>query len=324
MTSPQRQLRHFRLKRSQILCALGKSSFINGSQFAILLVEPSGDSEVFGSGAFKGRLGTSGGWFANGLLGEARELAAAAARARQFGRARADVFCASGAVIPVEADADDGFVGRAGEEDWDDDEDEVWSEEAPSRSAFAILEGGVGRSSRPNSATALHPHHQVAPSSAPSSSLISFATSASAPVSPSIPDTRVTRSLSMLAVNEAPSHPSPADSHHSPPAPSSSGPSGSSHTKVTPTVRPVVFTPTTLSAWYTEKFVQLQPKAQNIVCPKWIAVVEEHVASHQTVEGLAPPWWPGQITFRNPKNMQKHGTSRFQPSFPFCASRTGS
>lgn len=302
MTSPERQLRHFRLKRSQILCALGKSSFINGSQFAILLVEPSGDSEVFGSAAFERKLGSSG-WFANGILGEARELAAAA-RAEHVGGARADVFCASGAVIPVEADADDGFVGRAGEDDWDDDEDEG---ETYARSAFAPLEGG----SRPSSATALHPHHQVAPSSAPSSSLVSFTTSASAPVSPSVPDTRVTRSLSMLAVNEVPSHPSPANSHHSPAAaPSSSGPSGTHHSKAAPTVRPVVFTPTTLSAWYTEKFTQLQPKAQNIVCPKWVAVVEAHVPPYQTVEGSAPSWWPQQIVYRDPKLMQKPGALR--------------
>ncbi|EGG00183.1 uncharacterized protein MELLADRAFT_112093 [Melampsora larici-populina 98AG31] len=50
--TPNRQHRHFKNKREQILKALGhpgKSSYINGSQFAIVWVSARGETEVYGS-----------------------------------------------------------------------------------------------------------------------------------------------------------------------------------------------------------------------------------------------------------------------------------
>ncbi|KAH9822302.1 hypothetical protein DFH28DRAFT_1217145 [Melampsora americana] len=47
--TPNRQHRHFKNKRDQILKALGKSSYINGSQFAIVWVSARGETEKYAS-----------------------------------------------------------------------------------------------------------------------------------------------------------------------------------------------------------------------------------------------------------------------------------
>ncbi|MBW0475824.1 hypothetical protein O181_015539 [Austropuccinia psidii MF-1] len=47
--TPTRQHRHFKNKRDQILRALGRSSYINGSQFAIVWVSARGEAETYAS-----------------------------------------------------------------------------------------------------------------------------------------------------------------------------------------------------------------------------------------------------------------------------------
>ncbi|KAG0145894.1 hypothetical protein CROQUDRAFT_715891 [Cronartium quercuum f. sp. fusiforme G11] len=47
--TPNRQHRHFKNKRDQILKALGKSSYINGSQYAIVWVSARGETETYAS-----------------------------------------------------------------------------------------------------------------------------------------------------------------------------------------------------------------------------------------------------------------------------------
>ena len=44
-SSPSKQHRHYKSKRDQVLRALGKAAYINGSQFALLLVSARGDVE---------------------------------------------------------------------------------------------------------------------------------------------------------------------------------------------------------------------------------------------------------------------------------------
>ncbi|KAL4400835.1 hypothetical protein ACI68E_002157 [Malassezia pachydermatis] len=71
--SPSKQHRHYKSKRDQILRALGKAAYINGSQFALLLVSARGDVETYASEALQGRLDS---WFVkSGIANEARELA---------------------------------------------------------------------------------------------------------------------------------------------------------------------------------------------------------------------------------------------------------
>lgn len=71
-TSPSRQHRHFKNKRDQVLRALGKAAYINGSHFAIMWVSARGDVETYASDALQGRLDD---WFVRrGISEEAKEL----------------------------------------------------------------------------------------------------------------------------------------------------------------------------------------------------------------------------------------------------------
>jgi len=72
-SSPTKQHRHYKSKRDQVLRALGKAAYINGSQFALLLVSARGDVETYASEALQNRLDP---WFVqSGIAQEARELA---------------------------------------------------------------------------------------------------------------------------------------------------------------------------------------------------------------------------------------------------------
>src|SRR5271155_2948821 len=77
-SSPSRQHRHFKNKRDQILRALGKASYINGSHFAILWVNSRGESETYASEVFQSKLAN---WFHGQVLEEARRLVLAASDA---------------------------------------------------------------------------------------------------------------------------------------------------------------------------------------------------------------------------------------------------
>jgi hypothetical protein len=73
-SSPSRQQRHFKLKRDQILRALGKASYINGSHFAILWVNSRGETETYASDVFKNKLPH---WFNPAVLDDATKAALA-------------------------------------------------------------------------------------------------------------------------------------------------------------------------------------------------------------------------------------------------------
>lgn len=70
-TSPARQQRHYKAKRDRTLKQLGSASHINGSQFAIILVNAKGDVETYGSELFKPRLTD---WFDEAVKTEARRI----------------------------------------------------------------------------------------------------------------------------------------------------------------------------------------------------------------------------------------------------------
>lgn len=72
-SSPSKQHRHYKSKRDQVLRSLGKAAYINGSQFALLLVSARGDVETYASDALQGHLDS---WFVkSGIVDEARQLA---------------------------------------------------------------------------------------------------------------------------------------------------------------------------------------------------------------------------------------------------------
>ena len=71
-SSPSRQHRHYKNKRDQVLRALGKAAYINGSHFAIMWVSARGDVETYASEALQSRLDE---WFVKGgIAEEAKQL----------------------------------------------------------------------------------------------------------------------------------------------------------------------------------------------------------------------------------------------------------
>ncbi|KAG8863320.1 hypothetical protein FRB96_008811 [Tulasnella sp. 330] len=70
-SSPARQQRHFKSKRDRTLKALGSASYINGSQFAVILVSAKGEVETYASELFKSKLGQ---WFDEPTKSEASRI----------------------------------------------------------------------------------------------------------------------------------------------------------------------------------------------------------------------------------------------------------
>ncbi|KAG9035245.1 hypothetical protein FRB95_011688 [Tulasnella sp. JGI-2019a] len=70
-TSPARQQRHFKSKRDRTLKALGSASYINGSQFAIMLVSAKGEVETYASELFKSKLTQ---WFNDTIKSEVNQI----------------------------------------------------------------------------------------------------------------------------------------------------------------------------------------------------------------------------------------------------------
>ncbi|KAA1114390.1 hypothetical protein PGT21_006923 [Puccinia graminis f. sp. tritici] len=76
--TPTRQHRHFKNKRDQVLRALGRSSYINGSQFAIMWVSARGETETYASPVLQGLLESEPGQpalFSPEILQRAKEAA---------------------------------------------------------------------------------------------------------------------------------------------------------------------------------------------------------------------------------------------------------
>ncbi|POW02379.1 hypothetical protein PSHT_00251 [Puccinia striiformis] len=76
--TPTRQHRHFKNKRDQVLRALGRSSYINGSQFAIMWVSARGETETYASPVLQGLLESEPsqpGLFSPEILQRAKEAA---------------------------------------------------------------------------------------------------------------------------------------------------------------------------------------------------------------------------------------------------------
>lgn len=121
-SSPSRQHRHFKNKRDQVLRALGKAAYINGSHFAIMWVTASGQAETYASDAFQGRLED---WFdKTGIKDEAKKLI----QERDGGESRRG----SKAGASQSQTADEPAGGLSGDEDGEegDDDDEGGADDA--------------------------------------------------------------------------------------------------------------------------------------------------------------------------------------------------
>lgn len=299
-STPRRRQKHYRNQSRAILRQLGAASYLNGSQFAILWVNASGQTEVFSSDLLQRMLPK---WFPRAVLGEARDLVLAGQAAREAHVLEltqgprpttvvTDVYGPTGCAIllphPPVGDAFD---------DSDTDNDPPSRGESVSHSHPRSRPGSDEGSTHPP-ATALRPipyaNGVTMPASPPSSS--------SAP-------TRVTRSLSMLSVTNSTTT-SPAESSYPSPHLDSAANPRSSPTHATHT-----FTPQTLAAWYTDKFSALRAGTCTQICKAWIKVVEPQKQANfpylagEASESSKPPWWPSAVRHLEPDHLVKPGQS---------------
>ncbi|CAO1628438.1 unnamed protein product [Parajaminaea phylloscopi] len=111
--SPSRQHRHFKNKRDQVLRALGKAAYINGSHFAIMWVTASGQAETYASDAFQGRLDD---WFDRGGIKD-EGIRLVLERSGKAGKGKS-------AFAHMKDDEDDAETGRDSDEGEGDDDDD--------------------------------------------------------------------------------------------------------------------------------------------------------------------------------------------------------
>lgn len=271
-----------------------------------------GESEVFGSKAFQGRLGN---WIGSNVKDEARICLDTEWRERdeqaKQGRTLAnpaDIFSSKGEVFHVEPDGEDGLepLEDSGEELIDGiysdsirrqqqqqtqqqqaqqqqllthstlqpQQSQIPSGTQPSRPSEILSTPVLQHTPFPSTSTYLHPEE---PSSGESSS-------------------RITRSISSSNLAEAV-------------ASSSTNPNSNPVA-----LRSVTFTPSSLNSWYTDKLSGLQSKASKVVCKLWIkaAQPDKSIAfpyGTGTLVGatLAPPWWPPNLRHKDPDHLSKSG-----------------
>lgn len=295
--SPRRAAAHFRASRADVLRQLGLASYINGSHFAILMVGPAGDSEVYASEALQQLLDAC---FSPQLLQRAKDAAARVNLRKAQDRSAeetvgGDVFGPTGAAIampqePLEFD------------EADDSEDETLARErgVPYTKKQDSVPSVLHRPSSAAGASA-DPSSQPAPIQqlpTPSRPQFQSTTPTATPSSPPLVATRVTRSLSLLNADPPNLSPSLSSSAISPSA--------------TPTYVPHTFNPTTLAAWYTDRFATFPQKVSKTICKLWVKVVEpDKQIKFPYVSGEAkqPSWWPANVRHKEPDHLIKPGPS---------------
>lgn len=298
-SSPRRAAAHHRRQRADILRQLGLASYINGSQFAILWVDPTGEGETFASEALQPLLSA---YFSQDKLQQSRDASNRLKQrkeqnkhAEEATRMGSDVFGPTGEAVSL--DPQDAFDP---DEDEDSEEEQLAKEQGLpySRTTDTKRQGGTSRptssagdSARPPSRQQPTPILQLPTPSRPhphSNAIVAT------PSSPPLVPTRVTRSLS-LANAEPP--------QLSPSLPSAVSP-------IAPVYVPYTFTPITLAEWYTDKFATLPQKVSKTVCKIWVKVVEpDKQANYPYIAGdsNAPQWWPKDVRHKEPDHLIKPG-----------------
>lgn len=298
-SSPRRAAAHHRRQRADILRQLGLASYINGSQFAILWVEPTGETETYASEALQPLLKA---YFAEDKLERSRDASNRLKQrkeqnkhAEEATRMGSDVFGPTGETVSLEPQ--DAFDP---DEDEDSEEEQLAREQGLpySKSADTKRQGGssrptsaAGDSARPPSRQQPTPVLQLPTPSRPHPYSNTPAETSSSP--PLVP-TRVTRSLSLA--NAEPPHLSPSLS--------------SAVSPIAPIYVPYTFNPTTISEWYSEKFATLPQKVSKTVCKIWVKVIEpDKQANYPYIAGdsNAPQWWPKDVRHKEPDHLIKPG-----------------
>jgi hypothetical protein len=345
-SSPSRQHRHFKNKRDQILRALGKASYINGSHFAILWVNSRGESETYASEVFQAQLAN---WFHTSLLEEARRLVLAASEAKQDQQQCIEEAASGGAVAAASAAR---FL------DFDDQENN-----APSPSpdmledddTIAWADNDIRPDSRHSSHSSTHTRLHT-PFMAPGlANIAEHQPFHQQPNYASIPQReylaaqpnglpelrRSTSSPNPLSIPNANIQPNNYFPHQQPPPPGRNNsyprprPLNLSRTNsrsslgpdvpvVSPAVNGAEFKPLMIgnaeevTTFLETRFRQLQQLCCKIVAKQWIKVIEPKKQTrypYNRGEESKPEWWPADVRHKEPDHLMKPGIAFTWHSF---------
>ncbi|BGP34746.1 hypothetical protein JCM10296v2_006568 [Rhodotorula toruloides] len=285
--------RDYRQRRSDILRRLGQSAFLNGSQFAILWVNPStSQTDVFASEALQPKLQQ---WLGDKVREEAQTLS------RRLQDERAEKVRKGQEVLVAHAVFDvDGRVPAS------DIKDELLRTDEEDLAPKVV---SVAAQEQPPPALP-HPPSPRRP--------------ATVPANPSVLETPYSVMFPADGNFSLPGPPaSPAKLHQQlSPRPSTAfSPSNapSSHTAPSSRALPAhlviddswvrhTFTPAQLSQWYSERFAELWQKTEKLVCKAWIKVIQpaKHTKfQYQKGEESRPDWWPRDVRHKEPDHLSK-------------------
>jgi len=331
-SSPSRQHRHFKNKRDQILRALGKASYINGSHFAILWVNSRGESETYASDVFQSKLAL---WFHNSLLEEARRLVLAASEAKQ-GEDQCVEDAASGQAGFVDVDDQENNAPSPSPDMLEDDDTIVWGDND--------IRPDSRHSSHSSTHTRLHTpfmahgladiaEHQPLHQQTNYASISHRDYLAAQPNGvPELP--RTTSSPNPLSIANSNIQPNNYFPHHQPPPPGRNNPNyprprplnltrtnsrsslGPEVSVVSPAVIGTDFKPLMIgnadevTTFLETRFRQLQQLCCKIVAKQWIKVIEPKKQTrypYNRGEESKPEWWPADVRHKEPDHLMKPG-----------------
>ncbi|SJX63920.1 uncharacterized protein SRS1_14622 [Sporisorium reilianum f. sp. reilianum] len=274
-SSPSRQHRHYKNKRDQVLRALGKAAYINGSHFAIMWVSARGDVETYASDALQSRLDA---WFVQGgIADEAKQLVKSAGGG-------------SGGDVKVFEDSEEEGDEEEGDEEGDDVNvflDEIKEGDGEGR------KGKRGPLAPLNTAIAnQHFLRSRAPwsTNATTAADDAFAAPKSAPLFPTTFTDEPPRASTPLA---------PRPSLSTPTLPPLATP---------PTVEITLANQAARTAFLELRFGQLQQGVCKTVAKAWIKIIEpkkQMRCPYNKGEAGKPDWWPAGVRHKEPDHLMK-------------------
>ncbi|PWN30319.1 hypothetical protein BDZ90DRAFT_257401 [Jaminaea rosea] len=328
-SSPSRQHRHYKNKRDQVLRALGKAAYINGSHFAIMWVTASGQSEVYASDAFQPRIDD---WFeTSGMREEGVKLVLE--RGNHCHAIKGKGLDASSGKAATntsgQADDDDGEDGDEGD---DDDGDEDLSDHEGPASGRASPRSKKVKSNAPtpliacnddvfgstSAAVSPAPPTSMSPSGRPGSSQ-----STSADLVPTRLARKALAPIDINTTNKQFSHQllntqkDDVDFMRAPksaPLPNSDGGKPLMRAPSSTTVNPSKLLPVTLAdraartAFFELRFGQMQQGMCKTVAKAWIKIIEPKKQTrcpYNKGEEGKPDWWPEGVRHKEPDHLMK-------------------
>ncbi|WVW83026.1 hypothetical protein I302_105043 [Kwoniella bestiolae CBS 10118] len=262
--------RHYKSKRDLILRALGKASFINGSQFVIAWISPKGDTDIFASELLQSAVKDTNG---NGGVLNKKELEKEAARVKQEMVRRWDEIRRmeeKGEQPPSLPDEDlaieenDEEVG----DEVDPDKTMVDEEDSLDPIEMSTLEtplkaNGTGLGIN---AVTINNNKKLSPTATTGGMYSTFPMTSTTP-----------RSLTPSSTSNVP-------------------------------MQTIVLKPEQIEGFYMDRFTNLQQQTCKLVVKAWIKIIEpkkQMKFPYNKGEEFKPTWWPDGVKHREPDHLPK-------------------